>query len=334
MIDWVSAKIICNHDPNKLSNGIIASLDRDGNTEWLTNKKTTVEGSYSTKIQIQSITDTHIYISGNPTKFLQGHNLFGSNDLVSIMGKFFDELLKKEELGLCPDPFQYANIKDGHYELSRVDVNETWHLNNQKDVLAWIRSVGETAYLKHRGAGQFSGDTAYFGKNSRRWALKCYSKGLEIQKKDRRLAPELDIPEMREYAHKALRIEGVTRQLELKRRDLHIASNWDIDTAEELLLEYISKLEMSDVYMLKDDVLDSLPPRLRLTYQAWLNGDDLKSVLPRPTFYRYRKQILEYGIDISTKSPKEKNNVIPLIRVLEAQPVGIPDWAYERNLVA
>ena len=334
MIDWVTAKLICNHDPNKLSEGLVASLDRDGNTEWLVHKKVTVEGSYSTKIQIQSLTDTQIYISGNPTKFLQGHNLFGSNDLVSIMGKFFDELLKREELGLCPDPFQYANIKDGHYELSRVDVNETWHLNNQKDVLAWIRSVGETAYLKHRGAGQFSGDTAYFGKNSRRWALKCYSKGLEIQKKDRRLAPELDIPEMREYAHKALRIEGVTRQLELKRRDLHIASNWDIDTAEELLLEYISKLEMSDVYMLKDDVLDSLPPRLRLTYQAWLNGDDLKSVLPRPTFYRYRKQILEYGIDISTKSPKEKSNVIPLIRVLEAKPVGIPDWAYERNLVA
>ena len=334
MIDWVTAKLICNHDPNKLSEGLVASLDRDGNTEWLVHKKVTVEGSYSTKIQIQSLTDTQIYISGNPTKFLQGHNLFGSNDLVSIMGKFFDELLKREELGLCPDPFQYANIKDGHYELSRVDVNETWHLNNQKDVLAWIRSVGETAYLKHRGAGQFSGDTAYFGKNSRRWALKCYSKGLEIQKKDRRLAPELDIPEMREYAHKALRIEGVTRQLELKRRDLHIASNWDIDTAEELLLEYISKLEMSDVYMLKGEVLDSLPPRLRLTYQAWLNGDDLKSVLPRPTFYRYRKQILEYGIDISTKSPKEKNNVIPLIRVLEAQPVGIPDWAYERNLVA
>ena len=40
---------------------------------------------------------------------------------------------------------------------------------------------------------------------------------------------------MREYAHKALRIEGVIRQLELKRRDLHMASNWDIDTAEELL---------------------------------------------------------------------------------------------------
>ncbi|MFX5191282.1 phage/plasmid replication protein, II/X family, partial [Acinetobacter baumannii] len=173
-----------------------------------------------------------------------------------------------------------------------------------------------------------------FGKNSRRWALKCYSKGLEILAKGHKLPPELAIPEMLEYAQKALRIEGVTRHLELKRRSLHVASNWDIDTAEELLLEYISKLEMSDVYMLKDDVLDSLPPRLRLTYQAWLNGDDLKTVLPRPTFYRYRKQILEYGVDISSKSPKEKSNVIPLIRVLEAQPVGIPDWAYEKNLVA
>lgn len=334
MIDWVSAKIICNHDPDKLSNGIIASLDRDGNTEWLSNKKTMVEGSYSTNIQIQSLTDTQIYISGNPTKFLQGHNVFGTNDLVGLMGKFFDELLKKEELGLCPDPYQYANIKDGHYELSRVDVNETWHLNSQFDVMSWIRSLGETAFLKHRGAGQFSGDTAYFGKNSRRWSLKCYSKGQEINARGHRIPDEIAIPELLEYARKALRIEGVTRQLELKKRQLHIASNWDVDTAEGLLLEYISKLEMSDVYMLKDDVLDSLPSRLRLAYQAWLNGDDLKAVLPRPTFYRYRKQILEYGVDISSKSPKEKSNVIPLIRVLEAKPVGIPDWAYERNLVA
>jgi len=334
MIDWVSAKIICNHDPDKLSNGIIASLDRDRNTEWLSNKKTMVEGSYSTNIQIQSLTDTQIYISGNPTKFLQGHNVFGTNDLVGLMGKFFDELLKKEELGLCPDPYQYANIKDGHYELSRVDVNETWHLNSQFDVMSWIRSLGETAFLKHRGAGQFSGDTAYFGKNSRRWSLKCYSKGQEINARGHRIPDEIAIPELLEYARKALRIEGVTRQLELKKRQLHIASNWDVDTAEGLLLEYISKLEMSDVYMLKDDVLDSLPSRLRLAYQAWLNGDDLKAVLPRPTFYRYRKQILEYGVDISSKSPKEKSNVIPLIRVLEAKPVGIPDWAYEKNLVA
>lgn len=334
MIDWVSAILPCKHDPSKLISGLVMSFDAQGNNEWTVNKTLSVEGSYSSKIQIKSHTENQIYISGNPTKFLQGHNLFGSNDLVSIMGKFFDELLKHENLGLCPDPFQYANIKDGHYELTRVDVNETWHLRNKNEVLAWIRSVGETAFLKHRGAGQFSGDTAYFGKNSRRWSLKCYSKGHELTAKGHKLPKELATLEMLEYADKALRIEGVTRQLELKRRQLHVASNWDIDTAEELLLEYISKLEMSDVYMLKDDVLDSLPPRLRMVYQTWLNGDDLKQILPHNTFYRYKKALREFGIDISTKSPKEKSNVIPLIRVLEAKPVGIPDWAYEKKLVA
>ena len=86
--------------------------------------------------------------------------------------------------------------------------------------------------------------------------------------------------------------------------------------------------------MLKDDVLDSLPPRLRMVYQTWLNGDDLKQILPHNTFYRYKKALREFGIDISSKSPKEKSNVIPLIRVLEAKPVGIPDWAYQKGLVA
>lgn len=334
MIDWVSAVLPCKHDPSKLISGLVMSFDALGNNEWTVNKTLTVEGSHSSKIQIKSHTENQIYISGNPTKFLQGHNLFGTNDIVGLMGKFFDELLKHKELGLCPDPFQYANIKDGHYELTRVDINETWHLNNQRDVLAWIRSVGETAFLRHRGAGQFSGDTAYFGKNSRRWSLKCYSKGQEIKARGHKLPSELCTPEMLEYAEKALRIEGVTRQLELKRRSLHVASNWDIDTAEVLLLEYISKLEMSDVYMLKDDVLDSLPTRLRMIYQTWINGDDLKQIMSKSAFYRWRTEMLKYGIDIATPSPKEKSNVIPLIRVLEAKPVGIPDWAYEKNLVA
>ncbi len=334
MIDWASGWFPTNYDASKLNSGLIASISSDGDIEWVSNKKTVVEGSYSAKFTIKAHTHGLIYFSGNPSKFLQGHNLFGSNDLRYLLSKTFDELLKKEELGLSPDPFQLQSIYDGDYELTRVDINETWHLDNQHDVVAWIRAVGEKAYLKHRGSGQFAGDTAYFGKDSERWGLKCYSKGLEILAKGRQLPPELCIPEMMEYAQKALRIEAFIRQKELNKRRINKVSDWDIDMPEVLLLEYLSKLEMGDVYMLKDDVLNSLPPKLRLVYQSWLNHDDLKTILPRASFYRYRKELLAYGLDISTKSPKEKNNVIPLIRVLEAKPVGIPDWAYEKNLVA
>ena len=334
MIDYISGFLPCKHDPEKLIDGFVMSFDPLGNQEWVCNKKLSVEGSYSSKIQLQSHSENLVYFTGNPVKFLQGHNLFGTNDIRHLMRLFFDKLLEQSPLGLCPDPFQYDLIQDGHYELTRVDINESWHLNNSREVQAWIRAVGSTAYMKHRGAGQFSGDTAYFGKNSRRWGLKCYSKGLEILAKGHKLPDELCIPEMLEYADKALRIEAFIRQLELKRRGLNLVSNWDIDTPTELLLECISKLELSDVYMLDESVLDTLPPRLRMTYNAWLNGEDLKSIYTQRTFYRVRKEMEKYGIDISTKSPKEKSNVIPLIRVLEAKPVGIPDWAYEKNLVA
>lgn len=333
MIDWVVARLPCTHNPDMLYAGHIESWGEDGTVEWVTEKRFSVEGSYSSKIQLRSAGSNQIWISGNPVKFLQGHNLFGSSDLKNLMIKFFKKLVELP-IGLCPNVFEWEMICTGDYEVSRVDVNETWHLKDRAEVLAFIRALGDSSTMQYRGRGQFSGDTLYFGKNSRRWGLKCYSKGKEIGVKGHKLPSELSLPEMVDYAEKALRIELVMRQMELKRLGLNMVKAWDMDTGEVLLLKYISQLQISDVCMLKDDVLDTLPPRLRLTYQAWLNGDDLKAVLPQRTYYHYRRQLREYGIDISSPSPKEKTNVIPLIRVLEAKPVGIPDWAYEKGLVA
>ena len=116
------------------------SFDSLGNQQWVCNKKFSVEGSHSSKIQLQSHSENLVYFTGNPVKFLQGHNLFGTNDIRHLMRLFFDELLtdKHKSLGLCPDPFQYDLIQDGHYELTRVDINESWHLNNIRSQ-AWIR---------------------------------------------------------------------------------------------------------------------------------------------------------------------------------------------------
>ena len=100
MIDWITAILRCKHDPSKLVSGMVMSFDSQGNNEWVINKQVTVEGSYSSKIQVKSHTDSTIWISGNPTKFLQGHNIFGTDDLRYLMSKFFDSLLKHEDLKL------------------------------------------------------------------------------------------------------------------------------------------------------------------------------------------------------------------------------------------
>jgi II/X family phage/plasmid replication protein len=52
-------------------------------------------------------------------------------------------------------------------------------------------------------------------------------------------------------------------------------------------------------------------------------------------FYKRRKQLLEYSIDIAILQDKEEeSNIVPMIRYLEAVPMGIPDWAYQKGLVA
>lgn len=87
-------------------------------------------------------------------------------------------------------------------------------------------------------------------------------------------------------------------------------------------------MTMTTTSTLSDTVLDSFRPALRLAFLAWQNGEDLRAQLPHRTFYKYRKELLPHGVDIATLQPKETSNVVPLVRVLEAVPAQIPEWAY------
>ena len=48
------------------------------------------------------------------------------------------------------------------------------------------------------------------------------------------------------------------------------------------------------------------------------------------------QKMLEYGIDISIVKDVDEpqSNVVPMIRYLEAVPMGVPDWAVKKRLVA
>lgn len=84
---------------------------------------------------------------------------------------------------------------------------------------------------------------------------------------------------------------------------------------------------MTTTSRLSAEVLDSLKPSVRMAYQSWEAGCDLREVLPARTFYRHRATLLPHGVDIATLVPREVSNVVPLFKVLEAVPVSIPDWA-------
>lgn len=341
MIDWVTGKFWITHNPEVLRSGqSIRTKIVDGveTIEYDIANRLSVKGSHDASITIRSHTDGMVEISGNPAKFLQGHNVFGTNDLKYLVAKMIDKLCMIDELELKPTDIEYENIQEGKYHLSRVDVNEHFAFPSAQVARAWLRAAGNSANMKFRGAGLFKEGTLYF--EGKRYIPKIYFKYDEINSKDKshRLPDELlQIPELIEYAEKSLRFEIKILSTQLKDWMLHLGCNWDAYTATMLINDqFISKLQLSANMPIENEVIQSLPKNLRLTYTAWVNGEDLRQVLSRPTFYRYRTRLMEYGIDISIVKDieKEQSNVVPMIRYLEAVPMGIPDWAYQKRLVA
>ena len=336
MIDWLSVVAPLPH-PVAISAGHVLSIGSGGDIEWQATKRRAVEGSYSTRLQARTCTHTadrctHVEISGNPVKFFQGHNLWGTDDLPSLAVAMLQAVAAA--LGVEVPDETLADWLAGNVQVTRVDVTESFHLENRAQVLAGLRAAEQTAHLSHRGRGQLvKGTTLYFGKNSRRWSLKVYAKGQEIEAKGHGQDSILDLPHARAWADKTLRAELTLRSMELKRLGLGTVTAWlpsdGVPFAVPALLhERLGGMTMTTKSHLSAEVLDTLRPALRTAVVAWEAGADLRSMLTRPTFYRYRAELLPHGIDIATLQPREaQSNVVPLHRVLEAKPVGVPDWA-------
>ena len=336
MIDWLTMQVPCSHDA-AITGGHVISIEPSGEVAWCSVKRMTVAGSYSTGLQLRTATHTadpctFIEISGNPVKFFQGHNLWGTNDVHALVLATIERVV--DTLGLTPSAEDRAAWLAGDVQITRIDCTETFHLRNLPEVLAWLRAAEQTSHLAHRGRGQLvKGSTLYFGKNSRRWSLKLYAKGQEVRAKGHGQDSILHLPSAMEWADRALRAELTVRSLELKRLGLDHVRDWipvdgvPFPVTEQLLRERLGAMTMTTSATLSDEARDSLTNSQRLAYSAWAAGEDLRAALSRGGFYNLRNKLLPHGIDIATVLPREVSNVVPLYRVLEAKPVGIPDWA-------
>ncbi len=339
MIDWLSFLAPCLHT-TPIDGGQVLSLSPTGELQWMTRKRASVRGSFDDTLTIRTATHTaeqctHLEISGNPVKFFQGHNLWGSDDVHALMHHTMEHFCTLPALSLTPTATDRECWRTGEVRLLRVDQTSSYHLNNLPDVLSWLRAAEQSARLTHRGRGQLcEGTTLYFGKHSRRWSLKLYAKGEEIRAKGHRQEIILQLPHALAWADKTLRAELVLRSMELRRLDLDKVSAWipfdgvDSVVTARLLQDRLGAMTMNTVSSLPAATLDDLKPSIRMAFQTWKSGTDLRAVLPARTFYRYRAELLPHGIDIATTNPVEKSNVVPLVRILEALPASIPDWAH------
>lgn len=335
MIDWVTGVLPGLHAP--LNAGHVVKVDPDGQVEWQTHCRTQVEGTHEQGISVRSVGGdgqgmaTGLCISGNPAKFLQGHNIFGSDDLVSLVYDAFTIIC--DRLGLVVLEAELEAVRAGQYPISTIDINYAFELPTRADVLAWIRAAEYKSRTRH-GRPQMKGGTIYWGKNSQRWALKAYSKGEEIEARKHRLPDALLDTPLAAWADNKLRLELRLKSKELEKLGIKTAADLTPLRVRQLYGEYMGRLDMKEQIALSTEEQLKLPQRYRGTYALWRSGEDLRSTLPKTTYFRHRKALLEYGIDIALRQESlDRSNVVPLIRILRAEPASIPDWAFAQGLI-
>lgn len=329
MIDWVSASVPLTWDV-PITGGAVVHYRPDGSVEWGTDKTLHLRGSHDARFSVRSVERGRIEVSGNPAKFLQGHNLFGSDDLAGLLLDAVEVVT--DAVGIKPTLEDRAAWLRGNIRLSRVDLTGMFQLPSFGDVGAWLQAAGKTASVKWRGRGHYQDGTLYFGKVAKGkeaspWQMKLYHKGAEVLVPGHRLPDTLEGRErLIEWASDKLRIEVTLRSKELKRLGLSNVGSWTREDVGRIYGAYLAKLEVGEQQMVDVCVEEQLKPSLRAAYIAWKSGADMRGVLTRRTFFRYRKEIMEVtGADIGTLCAVD--NVIPLRRVIEAVPVGIPEWA-------
>jgi II/X family phage/plasmid replication protein len=335
MIDWGLVLFPLVHKP--INSGQVISTTPDGEVEWCSPKRVQATGSFEKKVSIKSVGGdgtglaTHLWVNGNPSKFLQGHNVFGSDDLTSLMYDLFKVIAK--QFDLIPTLHELHRIKTGDYQLKIVDINYSYELPCQTDVKAFIRALEFKAKTRH-GRPSTKGGTLYFGKNSQRWAIKFYSKAEEIQTATGRLPYNLQNIGIETWVENKLRIELRLLSKQLTHLDILNVKDLNIEKVKSVFNEYVGRIEMSEQITLSTEKMIEIPNRLRLTYRAWLDGHDLRDMLSKSAYYRHRADLKLYGINIDLRPESTKtSNVVPLIRVLEAQPAVLPEFAFQQNLI-
>jgi II/X family phage/plasmid replication protein len=330
MIDWVTAIIPCHHN-ELIFGGFVTSVSIDGEIDWRVEKKKQIRGSHESNLNIKSIDGTQTILDGNLAKWLQGHNMFGTDDLIGLVQAVMHKLIPI--LNLTPSEYDLNAWTEGMYILKRVDCTAMWDLPRRSDVRAWLRAAEMQSKSRH-GRPIMTGGTLYFGKNSKRWTVKFYSKGDEIEAKRHKLPYEIESRDnLINYADNKLRGELTLRSIQLKEKQLSVAKQWKISTPLEQLMTYIQGLNMSEQFNITPVDLEGLPARLIAVYKLWKEGEDLRALYPKASFYRYRSELLKQGIDIAIRQPSRPENVIPLIRVLRPEAIAqVPDWAIGTNL--
>ena len=297
----------------------ICEFTPEGGIKWTVETKIQVAGSHDATIRLGRCSPTSamieasekfnlecmpvcLYFSGNPTKFLQGHSVFGPG--VADLGPVMQAAVRGLPVGIRPDDADSEKWAAVHR--SRVDITTSVDMGSDKMVHEWIHTAATSTRSGHgestKGRAMLAKSTVYWGQKSKRWTLKAYCKACELMVNgpgDLKLRDEL-----KEYCKGHLRLELTLRRLELKDRGT-------LD--ESLIWDFFKRIEVGimKVDVEKNERKTELPYSVRFSLSRWMMGEEVSNGMRDRTYYWHRRKILdELGVDISLKYEKNQAEAV------------------------
>ena len=324
--DWLSIYQVHFGGVPLVNDGHVFSVDQDGEIKWDVPAKVVHRGSHDTTIRIRS--DGHrVTLEGNVGRFNREDNLFGYTvaECVRIANAILAEFGLPPFTDSAPMPLTRKGGEDGGYQatgavITRIDLTRNWRTGSAGNASQFIR------YLQGFKSGRqepkaYKTTGVSWGEGSKYWYAKVYDKAAEYMrqcgKKSRKFNAVL---------FEFMLSNGIARhEIELKTRYLSQNNLWRfslwVDGMEDRVYALFSDVVAGEA---KVDSYLEIPGRAGELAVAWRDGADLKKRLSHNTFYRYRRELLGYGIDIAV--PCKVERLRQRIEVISMTPMVAPDW--------
>lgn len=361
--DWISIYQVHLGGVPLVNDGHVFSVDQDGEIKWDVAAKLVHRGSHDTSVRIRS-DGFRVSLEGNIGRFNREDNLFGysvlecvelANKLLATFGlpAFFDAapmpIVKRTESAARGVSFvnagAYGNTKnedvggltngrakaffstseDAGYQavgavITRVDLTRNWATGSAENCSQVIRHLqGFKSGRQEPRAYKTTG--VAWGEGSKFWYAKVYDKAAEYMRQCGKGSRKFN-----QALFDFMLSQGIARhEVELKSRYLKQHNLWRMtrwgDGMEDRVYALFSDVVVGNAEV--DSYLE-IPGRAGELAVAWRDGADLKKRLAQNTFYRYRRELLGYGIDIAV--PCNVTRLRQRVEVISMTPAPVPDW--------
>jgi hypothetical protein len=262
-----------------------------------------------------------MWLETSLAKFVQGHNVFGSNRAEYLCFKVLEEIYR--QLGLVFTDAELKLVRDKRIRLGRLDLTASFRLHSQQEVIDVLALIFE--HLKTEGCtwgayGIGNVETVYNQPNSTRLTDKFYNKYLEILKhKIPFNLHERDL--IIRFVERLIRFELTLRGKELNvRRGLSCyADEWTPSVVQQVIMKRIKKLNFQGAIKqsLQVQKIVGLNKGEQMFYDLWASGCDFSSSqISYAPLNRARNAILPHGVDLF--KPRSSSTNIALNQILSA----------------